>query len=94
MGLSKHRSAAGLAHAARGILAQVDARVIDNLPQINVPTLIIAGDGDTPYLTGVEYMAGKIAHADKLIIANAGHGANVEQPEVFNEAMGRFLAAL
>jgi pimeloyl-ACP methyl ester carboxylesterase len=94
VGLSKHRSAKGLAHAARGILSQVDARVIDHLPKITVPTLIIAGDGDTPYLTGVDYMASKIAHADKLIIANAGHGANVEQPEVFNAAMKTFLASL
>ena len=94
VGLSKHRSAMGLANAARGILSQVDARVIDNLPQISVPTLIIAGDGDAPYLTGIDYMAGKIAHAEKLIIANAGHGANVEQAEVFNTAMERFLAPL
>ncbi len=94
VGLSKHRSAAGLANAARGILSQVDARVIDNLPQITVPTLIITGDGDKPYLTGIDYMAGKIAHADKLIIANAGHGANVEQAEVFNGAMETFLAPL
>ncbi len=92
--LSKHRLAAGLANAARGILSQVDARVIDNLPQISVPTIIIAGDGDTPYLTGIDYMAGKITHADKLIIANAGHGANVEQAEVFNAAMATFLAPL
>ncbi len=92
VGLSKHRSATGLANAARGILSQVDARVIDNLPQIRVPTLIVAGDGDTPYLTGIEYMANKIAHADKRIIAHAGHGANVEQADVFNEAMRAFLA--
>jgi pimeloyl-ACP methyl ester carboxylesterase len=94
VGLSKHRSAAGLANAARGILSQVDARVIDNLPQITVPTLIIAGDGDKPYLTGIDYMAGKITHADKLIVADAGHGANVEQAEVFNGAMEKFLAPL
>jgi len=76
------------------MLSQVDARVIDHLPQITVPTLMIAGDGDKPYLAGIDYMAGKIAHAGKLIIANAGHGANVEQPEVFNAAMATFLASL
>ncbi len=94
VGLSKLSSAAGLARAARGILSQVDARVIDNLPHITVPTIMIAGDGDEPYLTGIEYMAGKISHADKLIIANAGHGANVEQAEVFNAAMTKCLAPL
>jgi pimeloyl-ACP methyl ester carboxylesterase len=83
-----------LAKAARGMLTQVDARVIDNIPHISVPTLIIAGDGDTPYLTGIDYMAERIPNATKVMIANAGHGANVEQPEAFNKAMQAFLQAL
>src|SRR5207247_354896 len=41
--LSHHRSAQGLAHAARGMLAQQDSRVIDGLASIRVPTLIIVG---------------------------------------------------
>jgi pimeloyl-ACP methyl ester carboxylesterase len=92
--ISTQGTAAGLARAARGILAQVDARVMDSLPSIRVPVLILAGDGDTPYLTGTTYMAERIPQATKLIIANAGHGANVDQPEAVNEAMQRFLAQL
>jgi pimeloyl-ACP methyl ester carboxylesterase len=86
VGISKLNSAAGLAKAARGMLTQVDARVIDNIPHISVPTLIIAGDGDTPYLTRIHYMAERIPNATKVMIANAGHGANVQQPEAFNKA--------
>jgi pimeloyl-ACP methyl ester carboxylesterase len=55
---------------------------------------MIAGDGDTPYLTGIHYMAERIPNAKKVIIAQAGHGANVEQPTVFNEAMQEFLKSL
>jgi pimeloyl-ACP methyl ester carboxylesterase len=94
VGVSKRHSAAGLAKAARGMLTQVDARVIDHIPHISVPTLLIAGDGDTPYLTGIHYMAERIPNAKKVIIAQAGHGANVEQPTVFNEAMQEFLKSL
>lgn len=94
VGVSKRGSAAGLAKAARGILVQVDARVIDHLPGIRVPTLIIAGERDAPFLDGVHYMAERIPDATKVIIADAGHGANVEQPAVFNEAMQRFLNQL
>src|SRR5439155_15448242 len=36
-----HRSAAGLARAARGMLTQADARVISSLDQITVPTLLV-----------------------------------------------------
>lgn len=92
--VSIQRSAMGLARAARGILSQVDARVIDCLPRIAVPTLIIAGEGDTPYIDGTHYMASHIPNAIKVIIANAGHGANVEQPQVFQEAMGNFVQSL
>ncbi|MDP6691449.1 MAG: hypothetical protein QF384_18285, partial [Alphaproteobacteria bacterium] len=56
VGASVQGSATGLAMAARGILSQVDARVIDSLPGISVPTLIIVGDGDTYYLQGSDYM--------------------------------------
>jgi pimeloyl-ACP methyl ester carboxylesterase len=92
--VSAPHSALGLARAARGILAQVDARVIDSLPHIRVPTLIIVGDRDTPFVDGSHYMAARIPHATEVVVTNAGHGANVEQPEVVNEAIRRFLARL
>ena len=92
--VSTQRSALGLAKAARGILAQVDARVIDSLPHIRVPTLIIVGEGDAPFVTGAHYMATRIPQATEVVVPNAGHGANVEQPEVVNEAIRQFLEQL
>lgn len=92
--VSTQRSALGLAKAARGILAQVDARVIDSLPHIRVPTLIIVGEGDTPFVTGAHYMATRIPQATEVVVQNAGHGANVEQPAVVNEAIRQFLERL
>jgi pimeloyl-ACP methyl ester carboxylesterase len=52
-----HRSAQALAHAARGMLAQEDARVIDSLPAIKVPTLVVLGDRDDPF--GAEPLHGR-----------------------------------
>jgi pimeloyl-ACP methyl ester carboxylesterase len=89
-----HRSAKWLAHAARGMLAQRDGRVIDTLPGIRVPTLVIVGDQDEPFLAPCRYMAGKIPGARLEVIAGAGHSANLDQPEAFNRALGDFLAAL
>lgn len=89
-----HRSAKWLAHAARGMLAQQDGRVIDTLPGIRVPTLVIVGDQDEPFLAPCRYMAGKIPGARLEVIAGAGHSANLDQPEAFNRALGDFLAAL
>jgi pimeloyl-ACP methyl ester carboxylesterase len=87
-----HRSADGLARAARGILAQFNSRVIDGLPSISVPTLVIVGENDTPFLNGSDYMANKIPGARKVVIPDAGHSSNIDQPTAFNEAVLIFLA--
>ena len=94
MRISTQHSALGLAKAARGILAQIDARVIDSLPHIRVPTLIIVGAGDTPFVPGSHYMASRIPHATEVVVQNAAHGANVDQPEVVNQAIQQFLEQL
>jgi pimeloyl-ACP methyl ester carboxylesterase len=88
---SAHRSAAGLAKAARGMLAQFDSRVIESLEHIKVPTLLIVGENDTPFLNAMDYMEKKIPGARKVVIPNAGHSANIDQPEVFNTALAEFL---
>jgi len=41
-----------------------------------------------------DYMAGKIASAQKVVIDGAGHEANMDQPTAFNQAMGAFLDGL
>lgn len=91
---SGHRSAQGLAHTARGMLAQSDARVIDVLPSIGVPALIIIGEKDEPFMAGSQYMANKIPNARLEVIAGAGHASNIDQPEAFNRVLLEFLKGL
>ena len=90
----RHRSATWLANAARGMLAQDGSRVIDSLPIIKVPTLIIVGDQDEPFLAPCRYMAGKIPGARLEIIKGAGHSSNLDQPEAFDRVLGDFLGSL
>lgn len=92
--LGKHRSAHGLAGAARGMLTQEDSRLIDSLPQIAVPTLVLVGSEDRHFLAAADYMAGKIAGAQKAVIPGAGHASNLDQPDAFNRAVGEFLAGV
>ena len=94
MAASTHRSAAGLARAARGMLTPRDARVIESLPNIKVPTLIIVGADDTAFLASADYMAAKIPKAHKIVIPQAGHASNLDQPELFNQAVTEFLDSL
>jgi pimeloyl-ACP methyl ester carboxylesterase len=92
--LGLHRSAQGLAHAARGMLAQEGSRVIDGIASIRVPTLIIVGDEDQPFLAPSEYMAKKIPGARLEVIRGAGHSSNLDQPEAFNRILIDFLDGL
>jgi pimeloyl-ACP methyl ester carboxylesterase len=86
-----HRDASGLALAARGFFMQRDAQVIDSLPTIRIPTLIVVGAEDKPFLASASYMAAKIPGAKSAIIANAGHFANLDNPTAFNTAVANFL---
>src|SRR3954451_14736853 len=89
-----HRDASGLARAARGMLTQRDARVIESLPDIKVPSLVVVGADDTPFLAASDYMAAKIPGARKVVVPAAGHAANIDQPTAFNDAVGAFLDSL
>ena len=90
----EHRSARGLALAARGMLAQRDARVIDSLPEIRVPTLVLWGARDEAFFKPSEYMAAKIPAARRVILPGAGHAANLDQPQAFNVAVAEFLDSI
>lgn len=94
MAMSSHRSADGLLRAARGMLTQRDARVINSLPNIKAPTLVIVGANDAGFIGAADYMAAKIPNATKLVIPDAGHAVNIDQPEIFNQAVLRFLESV
>jgi pimeloyl-ACP methyl ester carboxylesterase len=68
--------------------------VIDGLAGIRVPTLVIVGDQDQPFVAPSEYMAKKIPGARLAVIPGAGHSSNLDQPEAFNRVLREFLAGL
>ena len=89
---SRHKSLDGLVLAGRHMLTQHDANVMESLNSIEKPTLIIVGARDKPFLNGSDYMARKIPGARKVVIPDAGHAANVDQPDEFNRAVLAFLS--
>jgi len=91
MAESSHRDASGLIKAAKGMLTQRDPGVINSLPSIDVPSLVVVGAEDKPFLAAADYMASKIPNAVKVVIPNAGHAVNIDQPQAFNAAVLAFL---
>ena len=80
--------------ATTASLAQVDGRVIESLEHINVPTLVLVGENDAPFINASQYMAKKIPNASYVVVPDAGHAANLDQPVAFNAAVETFLAGL
>src|SRR2546421_5493498 len=80
----------GAAAAQRGMAARRD--YCGDLPQISVPTLIVAGRDDgvrKPIDAETIHLGIKGSHLET--IKDAGHLMNMEQPEVFNEVMLTFV---
>lgn len=86
-----HHDPAGLALAARGILTQRDARIIESLPEVAVPTLVLVGADDKPFRAAADYMAAKIPGARLTLLPDAGHASNIDQPDAFNQEVVGFL---
>src|SRR5262249_32939715 len=64
-------------------------------PTINVPTLVIVGEHDaTVPLDRAEGLARAIPGARLVVVPNAGHMSNLENPAAFNAALASFLATL
>ena len=83
---------AGFRAMARS-MAETDLR--DVLPQIDVPTLVLAGDLDVRApLEVAEALHAAIPRSQLAVLAGVGHVCSVEAPERFNTAVRSFLRRL
>lgn len=85
------KGAPGLAHAARGILAQRDGRAIESLATIAVPALVVVGEHDEPFLAGSKHMAEKVPGARLALVPGAGHSPQDSHPQ---EVLAQLLELL
>ena len=82
----------GSVENARRVMAEIDQR--DLLPLVAVPTLLIWGEQDarSPLEVARQFQAA-IPGARLVVIPDAGHVSNLEQPELFNDAIREFCGA-
>ena len=89
------RAAGACAHQA-GAIRHIESwdrwTASDRLTQVQTPTLIICGVRDrSPHLDGKIRVCGAIPNAQLFVAPDAGHIVHLEQPEVFNATVERFL---
>jgi 3-oxoadipate enol-lactonase len=64
----------------------------DRLPNISATTCAIAGSRDRVFVEMAEIMNERIPSVERHIIADCGHMAPMERPELFNDIVLEFLA--
>lgn len=76
--------------AAMRCLGLFDSR--KRLAEINIPTLVITGaDDSTVPVTAQTRLAQAIPSAQQVIIPNAGHAVAIDQAEIFNRHLLKFI---
>jgi pimeloyl-ACP methyl ester carboxylesterase len=91
--LGEH-SAKGSALTLRGVQARRPSPfdLVPQLEKMTVPALIIHGDEDRPCLATGVMLKRAIPSAGLMVLPKSGHTINLEEPALFNQAVGDFFA--
>jgi pimeloyl-ACP methyl ester carboxylesterase len=89
-------TAEGLARGLAGVVGNRPSlyALKNRLQRVAVPTTIVVGDHDDWCTKVSGFLAETIPNAELALIRNSGHMTNLEQPDQFNDALGRFLAGV
>lgn len=68
--------------------------LLQDLAALRIPTLIICGENDEPFLEPSIRMHQRIPGSDLAIIPGAGHSPQMESPMEFNQLLLRFLSRI
>jgi 2-succinyl-6-hydroxy-2,4-cyclohexadiene-1-carboxylate synthase len=86
------QSAAGLAAALRAMGVGTQEPLLERLPALRAPTLLVAGAEDRAYCEHAAAMAARLPDARTAVVPGAGHTVHLESPAAFWAAVGAFLA--
>ena len=93
--LSQH-SPEGSVRTLRGVQARRPSlyELVDKMQVMTTPTLVMTGDEDWPCLEPALLMKRSILTAGLVVMPNAGHAINIEDPATFNRHVDDFLHAV
>ena len=93
--LAQH-SGPGSAHTLREVQAKrmTIYEVGDQLPDLQVPTLVVVGDEDDLCLEPGLFMKRRLPNAGLAVLPKTSHTVNLEEPALFNQILLDFLTAV
>jgi pimeloyl-ACP methyl ester carboxylesterase len=89
-----------LAHSHQALqlgkcLPDTNFKAADRLDEIKHPLLMVVGEYDEPYChAAADYVVEHVPTASKVLIEDAAHLANMDQPEKFQQVVSAFLDRL
>jgi 3-oxoadipate enol-lactonase len=87
-----------LTHDAKGLgkrLPNLEVLASERLNELKIPVLVIVGANDIPYThAAAEYMEANIRLAQKVVIQDAAHLPNMDQPVAFQRVVEEFLGQI
>ncbi|HEV2659765.1 MAG TPA: 2-succinyl-6-hydroxy-2,4-cyclohexadiene-1-carboxylate synthase [Ktedonobacteraceae bacterium] len=89
-----HNRAVGLANSLRGVGTSAQPALHAQLPTLDLPVLLIAGELDAKFCSIAHQMARDLPHATLHIVAGVGHTVHLEQPAVFEQLVTQFCSRL
>ena len=94
-GLCSH-SAQGSALTFRGIQMKRESlyTLESDLKNMTIPTLIIIGDEDYPCVNPAIFMKKNIPSSGLSVLPQSGHAINLEDPDLFNQAVQHFISSI
>src|ERR1700745_2299105 len=89
-------SSLGSALTMRGVQAARPSLydLTDRLAQVTTPVLVLVGDEDEGCLEPALMLKRTIPTAGLAVLPRTGHTANLEEPDVFNHTVDRFLGSV
>lgn len=84
----------GLASSLRGMGTGVQQSLWEPLPELKLPTLLLAGELDTKFAAIAGQMHASIQGSRLKIIPDAGHIIHLEKPSVLAQAVLQFIDSL
>lgn len=91
--IAKSNSPEAVCAATLALMSRTDTTA--QLKNISVPTLIVHGEKDAVIpMTAAQNMHVQIKNSKLVVIPNAGHFSNLENPEAFNQHLLGFLKEL
>jgi pimeloyl-ACP methyl ester carboxylesterase len=93
-GIEKTRNSSAAMFAAMLAEMAVTPDRLEALASLSMPTLVLVGDQDAPFIDASEAMAGAIPSARLDVLPDGGHSPQFESPDAWWGAMSSFLSSL